>query len=141
MLIYACTILCFAYIHIGFALLFTFSIWLSARPKHIMLICFVVFDDFGYIFSLHFNVFNPFHFCFRMSNNAFVLQVCHKHGVMHRDLKPENFLFTNKKETAPLKAIDFGLSVFFKPGNLLSLTTAYYIVLMVSSIGCPFKSH
>lgn len=36
---------------------------------------------------------------------------------MHRDLKPENFLFGNKKETAPLKAIDFGLSVFFKPGN------------------------
>jgi calcium-dependent protein kinase len=42
--------------------------------------------------------------------------MCHKHGVMHRDLKPENFLFGNKKETAPLKAIDFGLSVFFTPG-------------------------
>ncbi|KAL3357552.1 hypothetical protein AABB24_017991 [Solanum stoloniferum] len=46
-----------------------------------------------------------------------VIQMCHKHGVMHRDLKPENFLFENKKETAPLKAIDFGLSVFFKPGE------------------------
>ncbi|KAG0455585.1 hypothetical protein HPP92_024573 [Vanilla planifolia] len=46
-----------------------------------------------------------------------VVQVCHKHGVMHRDLKPENFLFSNKKETAALKAIDFGLSVFFKPGE------------------------
>lgn len=44
-----------------------------------------------------------------------VIQLCHKHGVMHRDLKPENFLFGNEKETAPLKAIDFGLSVFFKP--------------------------
>ncbi|BFG29963.1 hypothetical protein CerSpe_162360 [Prunus speciosa] len=44
-----------------------------------------------------------------------VVQMCHKHGVMHRDLKPENFLFANKKETASLKAIDFGLSVFFKP--------------------------
>lgn len=44
------------------------------------------------------------------------LQICHKQGVMHRDLKPENFLFANKKETSPLKAIDFGLSVFFKPG-------------------------
>ncbi|KAF3325506.1 hypothetical protein FCM35_KLT10577 [Carex littledalei] len=44
-----------------------------------------------------------------------VVQMCHKHGVMHRDLKPENFLFGNKKETAPLKAIDFGLSVFFTP--------------------------
>ncbi|GLT37380.1 hypothetical protein SLA2020_116990 [Shorea laevis] len=49
-----------------------------------------------------------------------VVQVCHKHGVMHRDLKPENFLFANKKETAPLKAIDFGLSVFFRPGEVFT---------------------
>ncbi|CAI0450111.1 unnamed protein product [Linum tenue] len=46
-----------------------------------------------------------------------VVLMCHKHGVMHRDLKPENFLFANKKETSALKAIDFGLSVFFKPGE------------------------
>ncbi|CAL9050310.1 unnamed protein product [Musa banksii] len=46
-----------------------------------------------------------------------VVQNCHKHGVMHRDLKPENFLFGSKKENAPLKAIDFGLSVFFKLGE------------------------
>ncbi|WOL04002.1 calcium-dependent protein kinase 20 [Canna indica] len=46
-----------------------------------------------------------------------VIQECHKNGVMHRDLKPENFLFGNKKENAPLKAIDFGLSVFFGPGE------------------------
>lgn len=44
-------------------------------------------------------------------------QMCHKHGVMHRDLKPENFLYANKKESSPLKAIDFGLSVFFRPGK------------------------
>ncbi|ONL97661.1 Calcium-dependent protein kinase 7 [Zea mays] len=37
----------------------------------------------------------------------------YKHVVMHRDLKPENFLFANKKELAVLKAIDFGMSVFF----------------------------
>ncbi|XP_022873928.1 calcium-dependent protein kinase 32-like [Olea europaea var. sylvestris] len=49
-----------------------------------------------------------------------VIEMCHKHGVMHRDLKPENFLFANKKETSPLKAIDFGLSVFFKPGKAFS---------------------
>lgn len=42
--------------------------------------------------------------------------MCHKEGVMHRDLKPENFLFANKKESSPIKAIDFGLSVFFTPG-------------------------
>ncbi|XP_052201199.1 calcium-dependent protein kinase 8-like [Diospyros lotus] len=46
-----------------------------------------------------------------------VVQACHRQGVMHRDLKPENFLFANKKETASLKAIDFGLSIFFKPGE------------------------
>ncbi|XP_004513770.1 calcium-dependent protein kinase 8-like [Cicer arietinum] len=46
-----------------------------------------------------------------------VVQICHKHGVIHRDLKPENFLFADKKETSPLKAIDFGLSIFFKPGD------------------------
>ncbi|KAI5067102.1 hypothetical protein GOP47_0017630 [Adiantum capillus-veneris] len=46
-----------------------------------------------------------------------VVQACHVNGVMHRDLKPENFLFLNKKENSPLKAIDFGLSIFFKPGD------------------------
>ncbi|PAN13340.1 hypothetical protein PAHAL_2G329800 [Panicum hallii] len=46
-----------------------------------------------------------------------VVQLCHDNGVMHRDLKPENFLFVNKSEDSPLKAIDFGLSVFFKPGD------------------------
>lgn len=50
-----------------------------------------------------------------------VVQLCHKHGVIHRDLKPENFLFANKKENSPLKAIDFGLSIFFKPGELFTI--------------------
>jgi calcium-dependent protein kinase len=45
-----------------------------------------------------------------------VIQSCHSLGVMHRDLKPENFLFVNQQEDSPLKAIDFGLSAFFKPG-------------------------
>lgn len=49
---------------------------------------------------------------------AEVVRMCHANGVMHRDLKPENFLFANKKEHSPLKAIDFGLSVFFKPGTI-----------------------
>lgn len=50
---------------------------------------------------------------------AEVVRMCHENGVMHRDLKPENFLFANKKENSALKAIDFGLSVFFKPGRRL----------------------
>lgn len=44
------------------------------------------------------------------------LQHCHMNGVMHRDLKPENFLYANASEISPLKVIDFGLSVCFKPG-------------------------
>ncbi|KAI3823130.1 hypothetical protein L1987_04560 [Smallanthus sonchifolius] len=46
-----------------------------------------------------------------------VVQTCHKHEVIHRDLKPENFLYAHKGEHASLKAIDFGLSIFFKPGQ------------------------
>lgn len=58
-----------------------------------------------------------------------VVQMCHMHGVMHRDLKPENFLFANKKETSPLKAIDFGLSIFFKPGETFTeiVGSPYYM--------------
>ncbi|XP_026425435.1 calcium-dependent protein kinase 13-like [Papaver somniferum] len=58
-----------------------------------------------------------------------VVQHCHNNGVIHRDLKPENFLFANKKETSPLKAIDFGLSIFFKPGEKFSeiVGSPYYM--------------
>ncbi|KAH9783704.1 calcium-dependent protein kinase 24 [Citrus sinensis] len=44
-----------------------------------------------------------------------IVKVCHENGVMHRDLKPENFLFADGSENSQLKAIDFGLSIFFKP--------------------------
>ncbi|TYJ39492.1 hypothetical protein E1A91_A04G073800v1 [Gossypium mustelinum] len=58
-----------------------------------------------------------------------VVQACHSLGVMHRDLKPENFLFINKDEDAPLKAIDFGLSMFFKPGEIFNdvVGSPYYV--------------
>jgi calcium-dependent protein kinase len=48
-----------------------------------------------------------------------VVEGCHSLGVMHRDLKPENFLFASTAENSPLKATDFGLSVFCKPGAYL----------------------
>lgn len=48
-----------------------------------------------------------------------VVEACHSLGVMHRHLKLENFLFVNQQEESPLKAIDFGLSIFFKPGMCL----------------------
>ncbi|KAK9986514.1 hypothetical protein SO802_031465 [Lithocarpus litseifolius] len=58
-----------------------------------------------------------------------VIEACHSLGVMHRDLKPENFLFVNDQEDSPLMAIDFGLSVFYKPGEIFSdvVGSPYYV--------------
>ncbi|KAF7804210.1 calcium-dependent protein kinase 26-like [Senna tora] len=58
-----------------------------------------------------------------------VIEACHSLGVMHRDLKPENFLFVNEDEESPLKAIDFGLSAFFKPGDIFNdvVGSPYYV--------------
>ncbi|XP_050228230.1 calcium-dependent protein kinase 20-like [Mercurialis annua] len=58
-----------------------------------------------------------------------VVQACHSLGVMHRDLKPENFLFVDHEEEAALKTIDFGLSVFFKPGETFPdvVGSPYYV--------------
>ncbi|KAL6515653.1 Calcium-dependent protein kinase 4 [Orobanche hederae] len=58
-----------------------------------------------------------------------VVEACHSLGVMHRDLKPENFLFDSPDEDAKLKATDFGLSVFYKPGHYLSdvVGSPYYV--------------
>ena len=59
-------------------------------------------------------------------------QVAHLHalGVMHRDIKPENFLLTDPTDAADLKACDFGLSDFFKPGQHFTslIGSAYYVV-------------
>uniref|UniRef100_A0A7N0T924 non-specific serine/threonine protein kinase n=1 Tax=Kalanchoe fedtschenkoi TaxID=63787 RepID=A0A7N0T924_KALFE len=58
-----------------------------------------------------------------------VVEACHSLGVMHRDLKPENFLLVNKDDDFSLKAIDFGLSVFFKPGQIFGdvVGSPYYV--------------
>lgn len=58
-----------------------------------------------------------------------VVEACHSLGVMHRDLKPENFLLVNKDDDFSLKAIDFGLSVFFKPGQIFTdvVGSPYYV--------------
>ncbi|KAF5747754.1 putative calcium-dependent protein kinase [Tripterygium wilfordii] len=58
-----------------------------------------------------------------------VIETCHSLGVMHRDLKPENFLFINEEEDSHLKAIDFGLSIFFKPGQIFTdvVGSPYYV--------------
>ncbi|PON82515.1 Serine/threonine protein kinase [Trema orientale] len=57
------------------------------------------------------------------------LEACHSLGVMHRDIKLDNFLFVNWEDDAPLKIIDFGLSVFFKPEDKFSdvVGTPYFV--------------
>ncbi|XP_074331802.1 calcium-dependent protein kinase 17-like [Apium graveolens] len=58
-----------------------------------------------------------------------IVRTCHQMGVIHRDLKPENFLLLNGDEDSPLKATDFGLSVFYKQGDQFRdiVGSAYYI--------------
>ncbi|KAE8723340.1 CDPK-related protein kinase [Hibiscus syriacus] len=51
---------------------------------------------------------------------AIAIEDVRREGVVHRDLKPENFLFTSKDEESQLKAIDFGLSDFLKPYEMLN---------------------
>ncbi|CDY21636.1 BnaC09g46560D [Brassica napus] len=48
-----------------------------------------------------------------------------------KDLKPQNFLLLNEDENSPLKTIDFGLSDFYKPGDVFKdiVGDAYYIAL------------
>jgi calcium-dependent protein kinase len=54
---------------------------------------------------------------------------CHLHGLVHRDMKPENFLFKSTKEDSSLKATDFGLSDFIRPGKHFRdiVGSAYYV--------------
>lgn len=64
-----------------------------------------------------------------MSTIVSVVAFCHSHNVIHRDLKPENFLMADKREDSQLKVTDFGLSVFYKPGETFKDTvgSAFYI--------------
>lgn len=54
---------------------------------------------------------------------------CHANNVVHRDLKLENFLFENTSPQSELKLIDFGLSQYFKPKEVMhnSVGTPYYV--------------
>ncbi|KAH0920213.1 hypothetical protein HID58_027878 [Brassica napus] len=58
-----------------------------------------------------------------------VVHVCHFMGVVHRDLKPENFLLVSADDDSPIKATDFGLSVFIEEGKVYKdvVGSAYYV--------------
>ena len=58
-----------------------------------------------------------------------VVAHCHSMNVIHRDLKPENFLLESSADDARILCTDFGLSVFFKPGQQFSdvVGSAYYV--------------
>ena len=58
-----------------------------------------------------------------------MLHHCHTLGVVHRDLKPENFLLSAKGDRGVLKATDFGLSAFYKTGDVLNemVGSPYYV--------------
>jgi calcium-dependent protein kinase len=47
---------------------------------------------------------------------------CHENNILHRDVKPSNFLLLFDSHDAPVKAVDFGLSVPYTPDTPLPLT-------------------
>jgi calcium-dependent protein kinase len=58
-----------------------------------------------------------------------VVQHCHTLGIAHRDIKPENFLLSKSGPDGQVKAADFGLSQFFRPGkSFTSLVGSAYFV-------------
>uniref|UniRef100_A0A0D9XLY9 non-specific serine/threonine protein kinase n=1 Tax=Leersia perrieri TaxID=77586 RepID=A0A0D9XLY9_9ORYZ len=65
-----------------------------------------------------------------------IIETCHSHGVMHRDLKPENFLLLDAEDEFSVKAIDFGLSVFFKPVRIVSTHKSGQVFTEV--VGSPY---
>ena len=50
----------------------------------------------------------------------------------------QNFLFTTKEEHAQLKAIDFGLSDFIKPGELFHLLSYFWSPSYILGLHCIY---
>lgn len=63
---------------------------------------------------------------------------CHAAGVLIRDIKPENFLFASPAPDAPLKAIDFGISVFCEPGQEVDVRAGTPIFIAPEVLRCRY---
>eukprot|EP00897_Mesotaenium_endlicherianum_P007016 jgi/Mesen1/6342/ME000328S05627 len=57
------------------------------------------------------------------------LKYCRSKGILHRDLKPENIFLRSKDSDTDLRVSDFGIAVFVKPGQMLSMPagTTFYV--------------
>lgn len=64
---------------------------------------------------------------------------CHSAGVLMRDVKPENFLFASPHPDAPLKAIDFGISVFCNPDQEVDMRAGTPIYIAPDVLRCRYS--
>jgi len=68
-----------------------------------------------------------------------VTALCHSQGVLIRDIKPDNFLFANPDhESAPLKAIDFGVSVFCEAGERVDMRAGTPMYISPEVLKCDY---
>ena len=68
-----------------------------------------------------------------------VVALCHSQGVMIRDIKPDNFLFaTSDHAHAPLKAIDFGVSVFCEHGERVDMRAGTPMYISPEVLRCDY---
>ncbi len=68
-----------------------------------------------------------------------VVALCHSQGVLIRDIKPDNFLFAGMNHTsAPLKAIDFGVSVFCEVGERVDMRAGTPMYISPEVLKCDY---
>ncbi|KAL4447878.1 hypothetical protein ABPG75_005097 [Micractinium tetrahymenae] len=64
---------------------------------------------------------------------------CHARHILMRDIKPHNFMFAGPEEDSPLKAVDFGISVFLRPGQYVTQRAGTRIVMAPEVVRCRYS--